>query len=472
MFTLIGILIITFAVGMLIAVNVLPLRKEAQQVDNGYNGTKTIPAHPRFLTSWTVKKTIFASLAGIMVIAINGMFFYNPAGTATSVQYLWGGDAAVTSQGVKMKLWGKTIPISFEIAMQDVILTQGETLPEEEGIYYRQGQRREFADAIKADIAASLVISVDYQNEKLFLDMADKNRSEEKLVYARIYPVYDQALKNTCKLMDAQDYISGAAPQFDYYLKDQMENGMYLTEEVYEDEVEINITPNDTTEAPRTVLKGGLKGEKKQKKYRIRRDKNGDPIRDASNSLKRYGLTVQQAAVTNIDWESSFDKRLQLQKEQVAQTQLEKAEAEKEFYAAQKAVAKGEREKAEVRVKFEKMQLEKTIAAETKAKEAKYKEQEEINLLAAEKKRAERIRVAADADAYEIAKKVQAGITPEKRLQMELDAKVAMMKALAGPEGMKMPTTVMTGTSGGNGQTGMLESILGAKILTGEIGQK
>lgn len=472
MFTLIGILIIVFAVGMIIAVNILPLRKEDQQVDNGYNGTKTIPAHPKFLTSWSLKRTIFTSLLGLMVIAINGMFFYNPAGTATSVQYLWGGDDAVTTQGLKMKLWGKTIPISFEIAMQDVILTEGQTLPEEEGIYYRQGQRREFADAIKADIAASLVISVDYQNEELFLDMADKNRSEEKLVYARIYPVYDQALKNTCKLMDAQDYISGAAPQFDYYLKDQMENGMYLTEEVYEDEVEINITPNDSTEAPRTVVKGGLKGEKKQKKYRIRRDKNGDPIRDASNSLKRYGLTVQQAAVTNIDWESSFDKRLQLQKEQVAQTQLEKAEAEKEFYATQKAVAKGEREKAEVKVKFEKLQLEKTIAAETKAKEAKYKEQEEINLLAAEKKRAQRIRVAADADAYEISKKVHAGITPEKKLQMELDAKVKMMKALAGPDGMSLPTTVFNGDGGGSGQAGILESILGAKILTGELGSK
>jgi len=468
MFTFIGILIIIGAIAMLIVTNVMPIRKEATQVDNGYNGTKTLPASPALLANWSLKKSIFGLLIGIMVIGINGMFFYNPAGTATSIQYLWGGDEAVTSQGLKMKLWGKTIPISFEIAMQDIILSEGQTLPDEEGIYYRNGQRREFADAIKADIASSLVISVDYANEELFLDMADKNRSEQKLVYARIYPVYDQALKNTCKLMDAQDYISGAAPQFDYYLKDQMENGMYLTEEVYEEAQEINITPGDSN---RTVAKGKIVGEKKQKKYRIRRNKAGDPIRDASNSLKRYGLTVQQAAVTNIDWESSFDKRLNLQKEQVAQTQLEKASAEKEFYATQNAIAKGEREKAEVRVSLEKKQLEQTIAAETKAKSAKYKEQEEINLLAAAKKTAERIRVSADADAYEISKKVHAGITPETRLKMELDAKVAIMKALAGPEGMNMPTTVMTGNSSG-GQTGMLESILGAKILSGELGKK
>ena len=467
--TFIGILIILFAIAMAVITNIIPIR---QQDEEGSYGKK---ASPKLLRDWSLKRTLGVSAIGLAFTLVSGAFFYNPAGTATSVQYLWGGDAAVTSQGVKMNLWGKTIPISFEIAMQDIILTEGESFPNEEGIYYRQGQRREFADAIKADIASSLVISVDYADEDLFLDMADKNRSEQKLVYARIYPVYDQALKNTCKLMDAQDYISGAAPQFDYYLKDQMENGMYLTEETYDVEEEINITPNDSN---RTVAKGVISKDKKRKTYKIRTypkgHKNaGEPIRDASNSLKRYGLTVQQAAVTNIDWESSFDKRLNLQKEQVAQTQLEKASAEKEYYATQNAVAKGEREKAEVRVKFEKTQLKETIEAETKAKTAKYKEQEEINLLAAAKKKAERIRVAADADAYEISKKVHAGITPEKRLQMELDAGVERTKAIAGPQGITLPSTMFTGNSNGNSNgASILESILGAKILSGELGGK
>jgi len=463
MFTVIGILLIVVSIAIIIFTQTQNLRSE----DGPYR-----KAHPKFLLSWTWKKSITLASSGILVILLNGLFFYNTAGTATSVQYLWGGDAAVTSQGVKLKLWGKTIPISFEIAMQDVILErdkQGEKIgsfPSEEGIYYREGQRREFADAIKADIAASLIISVNYTDEDLFLDMADKNRSEEKLVYARIYPVYDQALKNTCKLMDAQDYISGASSQFDFYLKDQMEHGMYLTEEVYEDVVSSPITVGDSS---RTVAKGVIDNkEKREKKYRIRRDKKGDPIRDASNSLKRYGLTVQQAAVTNIDWEPSFDARLKLQKEQVAQTQIEKQEAEKEYYATQKTIAKGEREKAEVRVRLEKQQLEQTIAAETKAKSAKYKEQEEINLLAAAKLTAQRTRVSADAEAYEISRKVSAGITPEKRLQMELDASVARTKAIAN---MVLPTTVMTGSSNGKGNASLLESILGAKILSGEIGK-
>ena len=272
-----------------------------------------------FIKGFTFKKALMGSLIGVFLFGIGGMFFYNSAGTATSVQYLWGGDQAVTSQGIKLKLWGKTIPISFEIAMQDYIVkkdAEGDVIehPKEEGIYYRTAQKMEFADAIKADIATSLVVSVNYQDEELFLSMADKNRSEAKLVYARVYPVYDQALKNTCKLMDAQDYISGASSQFDFYLKDQMANGMYLTEEVYDTVEETPIASNDTSTNARTVAKGNISKEKKEKKYRIRRDSKGNPIRDKSNSLARYGLTVEQAAVTGIDWEPSFDKRLRFTK--------------------------------------------------------------------------------------------------------------------------------------------------------------
>lgn len=124
-----------------------------------------------------------------------------------------------------------------------------------------------------------------------------------------------------------------------------------------------------------------------------------------------------------------------------------------------------------MRVQLEKAQLEQTITAETAAKTASYREQEETNLLAAARKTAEKIRVVADAEAYEISKKVMAGITPERRLQMELDASVERTKALAGPNGIQLPTNVMSGSSGKD-QSGMLESILGAKILSGEIGTR
>ncbi|WP_235835807.1 hypothetical protein [Cognatitamlana onchidii] len=129
--------------------------------------------------------------------------------------------------------------------------------------------------------------------------MADRNRSESKLIFGRVLPNIDAAIKNTCKLMDAQDYISGQASDFDRYFRDQLENGMYQVELYYESENNSEIV-GDTT----TVRQIKIGKSSKQKKFRIKRDANGEIIRDNSNTLKQYGLKIYQAQVTGIDWEA------------------------------------------------------------------------------------------------------------------------------------------------------------------------
>ena len=162
-------------------------------------------------------------------------------------------------------------------------------------------------------------MGVNINDEDVFLNMADRNKSEGKLIFGRVLPNIDAAIKNTCKLMDAQDYISGQASDFDRYFRDQLENGMYQVEQYYEDE-NINEIVGDTT----TVRQIKVGKSSKQKKFRIKKDSDGNIVRDNSNSLKQYGLKIYQAQVTGIDWEESFDERLDLQKNEVAQTQLEK----------------------------------------------------------------------------------------------------------------------------------------------------
>lgn len=404
-------------------------------------------------------------VTGVILSLVTGVFFYANPGTAYAVQYLWGGDAAVTSQGVKVKLFGRLIPISFEIAFQD---TLGE-MTENDEIFYRKAQRWEFADAISANIATSLVVGINYADEEAFLVMADKNRSEDKLVWARIIPVYDQALKNTAKLMDAQDYISGASSQFDYYLRDQLENGMYITEEIFREDEAVTLIGDTSTQ--RTVVTDrplkSAPSRERQKKFIIKRDTQGNALRDTSNTLKKYGLTIVQAAVTKIDWEDSFDDRLDLQKEQVAKTQLEKQEAEKEYYANLKAVQMGERKKTERQKELEKDQIEKTISAETAAKVAIFKVQEERELLAAAKLTAQRIEVTSDAEASQNRKLVSAGLTPQERAQNEKEIAIGVAEALAK---MATPNTVIIGGSGSGKGSGITESLIQAamaKELTG-----
>lgn len=408
----------------------------------------------------------------VVTFTLNGAFFWADAGTAYAVQYPWGGDKMISTQGLKAKWWGRTIPLSYEISIKDVIQRKNaegelEKLPDNNnGIYNRPAHRWEFSDAIKADIATAVVVGVSVGDEEAFLNMADRNRSESKLIYGRVLPNIDAALKNTCKLMDAQEYISGKASDFDRYFRDQLENGMYMVEE-YEEEVETPEIIGDT-ETVRTI-QATKTNNTKQTRYRIKRE-NGEIVRDnKSNTLKQYGITIYQAQVTGIDWEQSFDERLQLQKEQVAQTQLEKQEAEKEYYRAKKEIAKGESEKAKERAKLEKEQIKLTIAAETEKKVAEQmvlaeKKKLEVARLAAQSKK-----VTADAEAYQNAKLVNAGLTPQERAQIDKEIAIGVAKQL---KELKLPSTYINGGQSGKGSNGLLETLIGAEIAKKMVNDK
>jgi len=418
----------------------------------------------KFLNSITKTRSIQLTILGIVMSVITGMFFYADAGTAYAVQYISGGDKMITTQGIKLKYWGRIIPLSYEISIKDIIVDDKEDLPRDaQGIYNRKAQKWEFSDAIKAEISTSVIVGVNINDEEVFLNMADRNKSEGKLIFGRVLPNIDAAIKNTCKLMDAQDYISGQASDFDRYFRDQLENGMYQVEQYYEAE-NVNEVVGDTT----TIRKIKVGKSSKQKKFRIKRDFDGNIIRDNSNSLKQYGLKIYQAQVTGIDWEESFDERLDLQKNEVAQTQLEKQQAEREYYRAKKEVAKGESEKAKERARLEKIQIQQTIEAETEAKVAgfnliKEKKQYEVELYKAKSKK-----VAADAQYYENAKLVSAGLTPQEKAEWEYKTAVGVAQQL---KELSLPQTYIE--SGKNGNSGnLLESLIGAELAKKMIEKK
>nr|WP_299384600.1 cell envelope integrity protein TolA [Allomuricauda sp.] len=422
-------------------------------------GIVTLVAKPIFRTSkllqwFTPKRSLQIIGVGILMSIITGTFFYAEPGTAYAVQYPWGGQKAVFRQGIHTKMWGRLIPIQFELPIKYVIPNPEGNLGEQsEYANVDAAKYWAFSDAVKARIATSVVISINTEDQSQFLSVADRNKTEKNLIRSRIIPNIDQSIKNTCKLMDAQDYISGQASDFDRYFKDQLENGMYVLEEYVHNEDKDIIGDSATV---RTVVNK----ESKQKRFRIK-FKDGRPIREEGNSLKAYGLTVVQAVVTEIDWETTFDKRLQLQKEEVAQTQLEKQQAEREFYRAQKEKARGEAEKAAERARLEKEQIQKTIAAETEAKVAEFNLVKEKKQFEVEKYKAQSKKVAADAEAYQNAKLVSAGLTPQERAEWDYKTSVGVAREL---KELRLPEIFIEGTDSETSDNTLLESLIGADL--------
>ncbi|NOR28190.1 MAG: hypothetical protein GQ540_06650 [Lutibacter sp.] len=425
---------------------------------------KTILKATPILNWFTTKRSVQITIVGLILSVISGMFFYAEPGTAYAVQYPWGGQKAIFNQGIHTKMWGRLIPIQFEMPIKYVMADSNGDLGDQSKYAYINAARQwEFNDAVKGRIATSIVISINTSDANQFLSVADRNKTEKNLIRSRIIPNIDQSIKNTSKLMAAQDYISGQAADFDRFFQDQLENGMYVLEELKDDERADIIGDS-------TVIRTVINKESRQKRFTIKRDKTGEPVRVNGNSLGSYGLTVVQAVVNDIDWEPTFDKRLQLQKEEVAQTQLEKQQAEREFYRAQKEKAKGEADKAKERARLEKEQIQQTISAETEAKVAEFnlikeKKQFEVEVFKAKSKK-----VAADAQYYENAKLVSAGLTPQERAEWEFKTAVGVAAEL---KMLQLPTTYIEG-SNGSGKSGgsLLESLIGAELAKNMIPKK
>ena len=422
---------------------------------------KSIFTKSSFLKWFTTQRSLQLTFLGIVMSIVTGMFFYAEPGTAYAVQYPWGAQKAVFKQGINTKMWGRLIPIQFEMPIKYVIPNEKGGFGDQSKYAYVDAARHwEFNDAVKGKIATSIVVSINTSDETQFLSVADRNKTEKNLIRSRIIPNIDQSIKNTCKLMAAQDYISGQAADFDRYFQDQLENGMYVLEEYIENE-----KPDIIGDS--TIVRTVPNKESRQKRFRIK-FKNGEPVRVKGNSLKSYGLTVVQAVVNEIDWEETFDTRLQLQKEEVAQTQLEKQQAEREFYRAQKEKAKGEAEKAKERARLEKAQIQQTIAAETEAKVAEFNLVKEKKQYEVEQFKAKSKKVAADAQYYENAKLVSAGLTPQERAEWEYKTAVGVAQQL---KDLRLPQTYIEG--GKNGNSGnLLQSLIGAELAKKMIEKK
>jgi regulator of protease activity HflC (stomatin/prohibitin superfamily) len=408
------------------------------------------------LLNWlTAKRSLQITLLGLFLSIISGMFFYAEPGTAYAVQYPWGGQKAVFHQGIHTKMWGRLIPIQFEMPIKYVMPNDDGSLPKQsEYTHVDKAREWEFNDAVKGRIATSIVISINTADDQQFLSVADRNKSEQNLIQSRIIPNIDQSIKNTCKLMAAQDYISGQAADFDRFFQDQLENGMYVLEE-YRIEEKPEIIGDSAT--IRTVVNN----KSRQKRYRVKKDASGNVIRVNGNSLGSYGLTVVQAVVNEIDWEQTFDQRLKLQKEEVAQTQLEKQQAEREYFRAQKEKAKGEAEKAIERARLEKEQIQQTITAETEAKVAEFNLIMEKKQFEVEQYKAKSKKVAADAQYYENAKLVSAGLTPQERAEWNYKTAVGVASEL---KMLQLPTTYIENGGKSGNQANLLESLIGAEL--------
>ncbi len=156
----------------------------------------------------------------------------------------------------------------------------------------------------------------------------------------------------------------------------------------------------------------------------------------------------------------AFEDKLKQQRDISAEKIIEIQKVETARAAQQRIVAEGERDKAAERVKQEKMQVNTLIAIETRVKEEESNRQlAEIAVKTAElEARALLIKEKAQADANRL--KVNAGLTPQEKAQIEKETRIGVAHELSN---MQVPANMII--SGGNANGNTTESLLQIKLL-------
>ena len=288
-----------------------------------------------------------------------------------------------------------------------------------------------FNDATEARVSG-IVQYILPSSEKEMLSIHNAHRTPEALVQRRLAPYTKECLQSSSQLMSSEMHYSGGRAQMTQDYLDQLKNGTYLLSIS-----ETNIFDSTDNTSKRIYA------------VNIKRDTNSQPLRKFS-SIKEYGITLGDAQITNVDY--SDQVKQMLSKKIDAATQASISKQKLMTAEQQKLTAKAEGEKELTRIEYEQKQeqTKQVVAAQTLVELAKQDlAKQDIARQAAEKEAA-KIKILADANAYEKRTAMQANGALEQKLAAYKEVQKYWADALTNYQGNIVPLY----QSGGNGPVG------------------
>lgn len=177
--------------------------------------------------------------------------------------------------------------------------------------------RVRFVDGSETAISGTMRYSLPTSPEQaISLITKHAYMSPEDLEAKLILPIVRKALINTANLMTARESYAEKKTDFFTMARDQVENGMYLTEE-YEKEV---IDPTDPT---------GVKKIKVNAKRPRIDPKTGDIVREANHPLSGTGIRIVNFEVKRFDYPDRVQKQIAQQQENLMAIATAKSLAKK-----------------------------------------------------------------------------------------------------------------------------------------------
>jgi len=376
------------------------------------------------------KKSIAAvvlTLVFLVVFLSINPFSWNDAGNRTVIERTNGEQIVQFAPGIfyagffaKEKEWPNQISVTYQENAAKLEL-------EDNGIEVGQIMIR-FSDATTANVKgiAQFILPSD---EKEMILIHNTHRSPLSLVLKRLAPYTKECLQSSAQLMSSEKHYGGGRAQMSQDFMDQLKEGVFLlrTEE--------------------TIVFDSLASEKKRiYETEIQLDSKAQPKRKLS-SIKEYGITVADAAITDVDYEEQVDQKLTKIIDAVTKSSISKQELMTAQQQTLTAKAKGEQALVEIEYQQKQEQTRQVVEAETRVKVAEQDKLQQRIAYDASILEAKKIKELADAQAYSRSRIMQADGALEMKLKAQVEVQKVWAEAFSKYTGAIVPQ-FQTGTNG------------------------
>jgi hypothetical protein len=383
------------------------------------------------------KKTIitaFIAILALILFLIINPFSWNDAGNRTVVERTNGEQIVQFAPGIfyagffaKEKEWPNQISVTYQEGNAKLNL-------EDNGIEVGQIMIR-FSDATTANVKGITQFILPSDEKEMIL-IHNTHRTPQSLVIKRLAPYTKECLQSSAQLMSSEKHYGGGRAQMAQDFMDQLKDGVYLlkTEE--------------------NLVFDSLEMEKKRVyQTEIQFDKKTSLPKRKLSSIKEYGITVADAAITDVDYEDKVDEKLVKIIDAVTKSSISKQELMTAQQQTLTAKAKGEQALVEIEYQQKQEQTRQVVEAETKVKVAEQDKLQQKIAYEGAILEAKKIKELADAQAYARARIMQADGALEMKLKAQVEVQKVWAEAFSRYQGAVVPQ-IQTG--GGPTQNGAL----------------
>ena len=382
--------------------------------------------------------TKYIITAGIfLIVLISGAllnpFAINDQGYRTVVQGVTGQESVRFEPGM---FWAGFFSKTTKYA--DVVTVQVERAEKqkEDISYFSQPIRCQFADGTYANkVGYSVKWKLPNKEERMLAIHKDYRRQSR--LAASLADYSKECANYSFQLMDSERHYSGGKSELAEAFKDQLRNGQFII-----DQREV-ITVDSTT------------GERNRSYQNFRRVHPDGSYVLAESDVQQYEIVPNFVAITLVEYESVVNEKLKAKVEQSTREAIAKQELVTAQQEALTAEMRGRQRVAEVKAKEQAAKIEAEIRAQ--AETAVAKEQALQARFQADRALAE------GKAAAEVARlKVQAGLSPLERAQIEKETRIGIAKALAT---VNVPKIVIGGGGDGKGKAADPMDAVGVNML-------